>query len=47
MCDRAALLPADLITPEGGGGAGINENLSKVLKYDCKMKLQLPSFLFG
>lgn len=47
MCDRAALLPADLITPEGGGGAGINENLSKVLKYDCKMKWQLPSFLFG
>ncbi len=33
MCDRAALLPADLISPEGGGGAGLNENLSKVLKY--------------
>lgn len=33
MCDTAALLPADLISPGGGGGAGLNENLSKVLKY--------------
>jgi len=33
VCDRAALLPADLITPEGGGGTGLNENLSKALKY--------------
>lgn len=36
MCDRATLLPADLITPEGGGGARLNENLSKVLKYMIK-----------
>lgn len=33
VCDTATLLPADLISPQGGGGAGINENLSKVLKW--------------
>lgn len=48
MCDRAALLPADLISPEGGGGAGLNENLKQGFKIrDCGMKWQLPSFLFG
>lgn len=32
VSDRAAQPPADLITPGGGGGAGLNENLSTVLK---------------
>lgn len=32
-CDTAALLPADLISPKGGGGTGLNENLSMVLEY--------------
>lgn len=32
LCDRAALLPADLITTEGEGGSGLNEHLSLVFK---------------